>query len=253
MTEQKVAIITGAGSGIGAATAKRFAKEGYKVVLNGRTKDKLDRVAADIGKAGSTLVVAGDVASESDVAALIKATVEAFGRIDVLVNNAGMVVIGGIGQVSFEEWNRQMAVNAGGIFLTVKAAAPYLEKTKGSIINVSSVSGLGGDWGLFSYNATKGAVSNITKALAQELGAKGIRVNAVAPSLTRTDMTAGLMQDPGLVQKFIERIPLARIAEPEDVGDAIFLLASNDARFITGVVLPVDGGVNASNGQPKLM
>lgn len=253
MTEQKVAIVTGAGSGIGAATAKRFAKEGYKVVLNGRSKDKLDRVAADIGKPGATLVAAGDVASESDVAALVKATVDAFGRIDVLVNNAGMVVIGGIGQVSFEEWNRQMAVNAGGIFLTVKAALPYLEKTKGSVINVSSVSGLGGDWGLFSYNATKGAVSNVTKALAQELGAKGIRVNAVAPSLTRTDMTAGLMQDPGLVQKFIERIPLARIAEPEDVGDAIFLLASDDARFITGVVLPVDGGVNASNGQPKLM
>lgn len=253
MTEQKVAIVTGAGSGIGAATARRFAKEGYKVVLNGRTKDKLDHVAAEIGKAGSVLVVPGDVSSESDVAALFQATINAFGRLDVLVNNAAMVVIGGIEMVSFEDWNRQMAVNAGGIFLTVKAAVPYLEKTRGAVINVSSVSGLGGDWGLFSYNATKGAVSNVTKALAQELGAKGIRVNAVAPTLTRTDMTAGLMQDPGLVQKFVERIPLARIAEPEDVGDAIFMLASNDARFITGVVLPVDGGINASNGQPRLM
>lgn len=252
MAEQKVAIITGAGSGIGEAAAKRFAKDGYKVAINGRTWSKLQSVAAEIGNQDDILIQSGDVSSESDVKQLIDNTLKKFGRIDVLVNNAAIAVMGGIENVSFEDWNRQMAINAGSIFLTIKAALPHLEKTRGSVVNVSSVSGLGGDWGLFSYNATKGAVSNVTRALAMDLGARGVRVNAVAPSLTRTDMTTGLMDNQPLLDKFKDRIPMERPAEPEEVADVIAFLASHDARFVNGVVLPVDGGLNASNGQPKI-
>lgn len=252
MSKNKTVIITGAGSGIGEAAAKRFAKDGYNVVLNGRTENKLKETADAIGKPDRTLVRPGDVSSPADVTALIKDTLKQFGGIDVLVNNAAIAVMGGIEDVSFEDWNKQMAINAGGIFLTIKEALPHLEKTRGNIVNVSSVSGLGGDWGLFSYNATKGAVSNITRALALDLGARGVRVNAVAPSLTRTDMTAGLMDNPELLNKFKDRIPMQRPADPEEIADVIAFLAGHDARFVNGVVLPVDGGLHASNGQPKI-
>ena len=251
-TKAPVVIVTGAGSGIGAATAKRFAMDGYNVVLNGRTISKLEKVAEEIGKQEQLLIVAGDVSKEADVDKLIQTTIDKFGGIDVLVNNAAIAVMGGIEDVSFEQWNNQMAINAGSIFLTIKAALPYFEKSQGNIVNVSSVSGLGGDWGLFSYNATKGAVSNVTRALALDLGGKGVRVNAVAPSLTNTEMAGGIIADTEIMKKFKDRMPLGRVAEPEEVGDVIAFLASHDARFVNGVVLPVDGGLNASNGQPKI-
>lgn len=251
MSDIKVAIITGAGSGIGEAAAKRFAKDGFKVVLNGRTESKLQKVADAIGT-DDVLVVSGDVSSPDDVSNLIKQTVEQFGQIDVLVNNAAIAVMGGIDDVSFEDWNKQLSINAGGVFLAIKEALPYLRKTKGNIVNVSSVSGIGGDWGLFSYNATKGAVSLTTKALALDLAKDGVRVNAVAPSLTETEMTQGITSDADTMKKFSERIPMGRAAHPEEVADVIAFLASQDARFVNGVILPVDGGLNASNGQPKI-
>ena len=246
----KVVVVTGAGSGIGAATVRRFAREGASVVLCGRGQEKLDKVAASC--VGATLTQTGDVSSLSDMEHLAQATTDRFGRIDVLVNNAGFGVVGGFFDQTVEDWQKVMRINVDGVFFASRSILPDLIKTRGNIVNVSSVSGLGGDWGMSALNASKGAVTNLTRSLALEFGSQGVRVNAVNPSLTLTEATSALREDHALVAKFVERIPLGRGAEPEEVADVIAFLASEDARFVTGVNLPVDGGVHASNGNPKL-
>ncbi|GJD96687.1 3-phenylpropionate-dihydrodiol/cinnamic acid-dihydrodiol dehydrogenase [Methylobacterium iners] len=247
--EGKTVVVTGSGSGIGAATVRRFAREGACVVLNGRTREKLDRVAADLDPA-RTLVQAGDVSDGASAETLVSAAVSRFGRLDVLVNNAGVAPTGPFLETPVEDWRKVMAIDVDGVFHCTRAALAHLLETKGSIVNVSSVSGLGGDWNMSFYNAAKGAVTNLTRSLALELGGKGVRVNAVNPSLTFTELTAGMKDDAALMQKFADRIPLGRGAEPEEVADVIAFLASHDARFVNGVNLPVDGGLMASNGQP---
>ncbi len=247
----KVVIVTGAGSGIGAATARRFAGDGATVVLAGRTQRKLDQVAASL-PAGKAVVRVTDVSQQAEVEALVAETVRQFGRLDVLVNNAGVAVEGKITDSSVDDWKKVMSTDLDGVYYGCRAAIPQLIITGGAIINVASVSGLGGDWALSIYNAAKGAVCNFTRALAMDHGRDGIRVNAVCPSLTRTDMTEDMYQKPELMAKFAERIPLGRGAEPEEVADVIAFLASHDARFVNGVNLPVDGGLTASNGQPPM-
>jgi meso-butanediol dehydrogenase / (S,S)-butanediol dehydrogenase / diacetyl reductase len=247
----KVVIVTGAGSGIGAATARRFASDGATVVLAGRTQHKLDQVAASL-PAGKAVVQVTDVSQQAEVEALVAETVRQFGRLDVLVNNAGVAVEGKITDSSVDDWKKVMSTDLDGVYYACRAAIPQLIITGGAIVNVASVSGLGGDWALSIYNAAKGAVCNFTRALAMDHGRDGIRVNAVCPSLTRTDMTEDMYQKPELMAKFAERIPLGRGAEPEEVADVIAFLASHDGRFVNGVNLPVDGGLTASNGQPPM-
>lgn len=246
----KTVLVTGAGSGIGAATARRFATEGASVVLVDRSADKLRGIAQTLDES-RTLAIPADVSDLAAVERFVRQAIERFGRLDVLVNNAGTVVTGGVAETPVEDWRRIMAVDLDAVFYCTRVAVPHLVATKGCIVNVSSVSGLGGDWGMSFYNAAKGGVTNFTRAVALDLGAQGVRVNAVNPTFTRTGMTEDMQQDAELMAKFRERIPLGRPGEPEDVAAAIAFLASDDARFITGVNLPVDGGLGASNGQPR--
>jgi meso-butanediol dehydrogenase/(S,S)-butanediol dehydrogenase/diacetyl reductase len=247
----KVVIVTGAGSGIGAATARRFSRDGFAVVLVGRTASKLQAVADGLD-AARTLVHVADVSDQTAAEALVATTISAFGHLDVLVNNAGIAKMGPFLEMAVDDWRKVMAVDVDGVFYCIRAALPKLLETRGNIVNVSSVSGIGGDWNMSAYNAAKGAVTNLTRSLALELGSKGVRVNAVNPSLTFTEMTDGMKDNEALMAKFAERIPLGRGAQPEEVADVIAFLAGHDARFVTGVNLPVDGGLSASNGQPKI-
>jgi meso-butanediol dehydrogenase / (S,S)-butanediol dehydrogenase / diacetyl reductase len=249
--EGKVVIVTGAGSGIGAATAKRFLAEGASVVLNGRRKEKLAETAHGIDSK-RVLLHDGDISDEAYVTKLIADTAAKFGRIDVLVNNAGVAAFGPILKSTTEQWRNVMSIDVDGVYFAIRAALPHLLETNGSIVNVSSVSGLGGDWGGSIYNAAKGAVTNLTRALALELGSEGVRVNAVNPSLTSTEMTADFENNEPLIAKFKDRLPIGRGAKPEEVASVIAFLASEDAAFVNGVNLPVDGGITASNGQPNM-
>ncbi|MDR7344490.1 meso-butanediol dehydrogenase/(S,S)-butanediol dehydrogenase/diacetyl reductase [Pantoea alhagi] len=245
----KVAIVTGAGSGIGAASAKRFAEEGANVVLVGRTREKLNNIFATL-KAGDHLVVVADVSKREDVEALAQQVEDHYGHADVLINNAGVNASGKIHQASDEDWKKVMSTDLDGVFYCTRAFMPMLLKSKGNVINISSVSGLGGDWGMSIYNAAKGAITNFTRSLAMDYGKDGVRVNAICPGLTITDMTKEMQSNAELMAKFNERIALGRPGEAEELAAAIAFLASDDARYITGVNLPVDGGITASNGQP---
>lgn len=245
--ENKVVLVTGAASGIGAATARRFSEEGASVALLDRNHP--GEVAGEL-PAERTLAIEADVADPTAVSKAITETVQCFGRLDVLVNNAGIFTGGEPAEIDDDGWEKTIATDLGGVFYGCRAAIPHLKQSRGCIVNTASVSGLGGDWGMSPYNAAKGGVVNLTRSLALDLGKSGIRVNAVCPSLTRTAMTADMLKDEKLIAKFKERIPLGRVCEPEEVAAVVAFLASEDASFITGANITVDGGVSASNGQP---
>ncbi len=247
--ENKIVIVTGAGSGIGEATVKRFAAEGASVVLVGRTKKKLDKVAASLS-ADNVIIAPCDISDEAQVKDLFRAVIKEFKRVDILINDAGIFKGGKVQDVKTKDWKEVLSINVDGYFYMTRAAMPYLIKTKGNIVNVSSVSGLGADWESVPYNTSKGAVTNFTKAVALDAAADGVRVNAVCPSFTKTPMTEEDEKNKKTVEKFLERIPMKRLGEADDVAKAILFLASDEAGFVTGVTLPVDGGLSASNGQP---
>lgn len=249
--KEKVVLVTGAASGIGLAAARRFLDEGARVVMLDIDEPFLKESAAGLPQ-DRILVQVGDTADKDTATSAVKAAVGRFGGLDILINNAGVATEGDIMQTSEEDFARVMAVNVAGYFHMAKAAMPELVKTRGSIVMTSSVSGLGGDWTLFAYNTSKGAISNMVRAMAMDAAKDGVRVNAVNPSFTKSRMTEDMLADPDLVARFNERMPLGAPAEPEDVAAAIAFLASSDARLITGVNLPVDGGVTASNGQPPM-
>jgi meso-butanediol dehydrogenase/(S,S)-butanediol dehydrogenase/diacetyl reductase len=248
----KVVVVTGAGGGIGAAIARRFDSEGANVVLADRSKDGLAGVISDLNRDRS-FAVPTDVSQPADVEAMIASAVGRFGGVDVLVSNAGVAFKRDFAEMTLEEWRLILAIDLEGVFLCAKAALPHLIKSRGCIINTASVSGLGGDWGMTAYNAAKGGVANFTRGLALDLGRYGVRVNAVCPTLTESGMSDALLRNGALVSRFHERIALNRHAQPEEIAGPVAFLASADAGFITGVVLPVDGGLTASNGQPRMV
>ncbi len=245
----KTVIITGATSGIGRGAAERFAEEGANIVAVGREEAKVRDALAHLPQE-RLVAVGGDVAEPATATRAVGKAVERFGGVDVLINNAGIATGGDVVGTSDDDFATVLAVNVGGYFHFAKAAMPELVKTRGSIVMTSSVSGLGGDWDMFAYNTSKGAVTNMVRAMAMDAGRHGVRVNAVNPSLTDSNMTKDMQEDDTLMAKFMERIPLGRIAKPDDIAAVMAFLASDDARFVTGVNLPVDGGLSASNGQP---
>jgi meso-butanediol dehydrogenase/(S,S)-butanediol dehydrogenase/diacetyl reductase len=247
----KVILVTGAASGIGEAAARRFGREGARLVLADRNADGLRAVAETI-EAADTLMHVADLSLADQCQGLIEAAIARFGRLDVLVNNAGKDHLGAVDAGDIADFSTVIETDLYGVFYMTRFALPHLRQSGGCIVNVSSVSGLGGDWNHSFYCAAKGAVTNFTRAVALDEAKNGVRVNAVNPSLVYTPFTAGMQDQPELVAKFEERIPMGRGAKPDDISGVIAFLASEDAHFVTGVNLPVDGGLSASNGQPPL-
>ncbi|EPS3429356.1 SDR family NAD(P)-dependent oxidoreductase [Vibrio alginolyticus] len=248
--KNKVALVTGSANGIGLAIAKRLYEEGANVALADWNEEQLANAVEGFDKQRVS-AHSIDVSDPEKVAALISDVVTRFGKLDILVNNAGVHVPGSVIEGSVEDWKKISGVNIDGVVYCSKFALPELLKTKGCMVNTASVSGLGGDWGAAFYCASKGAVVNLTRAMALDHGADGVRINAVCPSLVKTNMTNGWPQD--IRDKFNERIALGRAAEPEEIASVVTFLASDDASFINGVNLPVDGGATASDGQPKIV
>ncbi len=246
------AVITGASRGIGAAIARTLGPR-YRLILVARDMARLQGLAEEL--ATETQVFTAELADGSQTLTLVDNilahTSDSPGSLAALVNNAGLGWAGTAETTSFEQFQRVLNVNLSGVFLASRAALPALKLSRGAIVNVASVSGLGGDWGLAAYNAAKGGVVNLTRAMALDHARDGVRVNAVAPSLTRTDMVARPMANATFMERITQRIPMGRAAEPEEIADVIAFLASPAARFVNGVIIPVDGGLSASNGQPN--
>ena len=241
---EKAALVTGASRGIGRATALALARKGYAVAVNyaGSEKAAEEVKAAIEAEGGRAIVVKGDVSKADDVAAVFAEVKKEFGRLDVLVNNAGITRDGLLLRMKEENWDAVIDTDLKSCFLTVKAAAPVMMKQrKGAIINISSVVGIMGNIGQINYSAAKAGVIGLTKTAARELAARGIRVNAVAPGFIETSMTEVIPEK--IKEGMIHSIPLGRMGQAEDVARAVCFLASDEAEYITGQVLKVDGGM----------
>jgi 3-oxoacyl-[acyl-carrier protein] reductase len=239
----KVAFVTGAAGGIGAATARRFAREGAVVAVNDARPGGLDAVAADIEAAGAkALVMTGDVVNRADCERMIHDVTTAFGRLDILINNAGINRDAMAHKMSEEQWDAVLDVNLKGTFLCAQAALPGMrERGWGRVINTSSIGSLG-NVGQANYAASKAGVIGLTKTLALEYAKYGVTVNAIAPGPVMTAMLAGVPD--AIKEKIIAQVPVGRIAAPEEIAAVHVFLASDEAAFITGQVLFVDGGMS---------
>lgn len=244
MLTGKVAVVTGAGRGIGKAIALKLANEGASIVVNYRSSEKeaMDLVVEIREKGGMADAIQGDVSYLADAEKVIKFAAEKFGRLDILVNNAGITRDTLLLRMKEEDFDKVLQVNLKGVFNCTKhASAIMLKQKSGRIINISSVVGLIGNAGQANYAAAKAGIIGFTKSIAKEIGARGITVNAIAPGFITTDMTEVLSDK--VKEKLIENIPLKKLGSPEDIANCVAFLVSDSASYITGQVINVDGGM----------
>lgn len=241
--KDKVAIVTGSTKGIGKETAKTFAREGAKVVICGTHEDAVKEVVAEIKAAGAeALGFKVDVSKRADVDVMVAEVLKVWGRIDILVNNAGITADAMLKKMTEEQFDRVININLKGVFNCAQAVLETMtQQGSGVILNASSVVGLYGNVGQTNYAASKWGVIGMTKTWAKELGRKGIRVNAVAPGFIMTPMTEAMPEK--VLEMMKEKAPLQKLGKPEDIANAFLYLASDEASFVTGTVLSVDGGL----------
>lgn len=246
--EGRVALITGGGSGIGAATARLMAQGGARIAIVDTNGDATESVAREVGG----MAIVADVSKREQVDGFVADAAARFGRLDVLVNNAGVGCFGRTPDLDPAEWERVIAIDLHSVFYACRAAIPRMTKPGGAIVNTASISGMGGDYGFTAYNAAKGAVINYTRALAVDHAREGIRVNALCPGLIATPLTAGAKLMPGLEAAWHDTIPMGRAGTPEEMAEVIAFLASDAASYVTGSIVVADGGQTAWTGQPDL-
>lgn len=239
----RIALVTGAASGIGAATARRFAREGAAVAINDAKPEGLEAVAGEIRAAGAkALVLPGDVTKKADCERLVQDVTRTFGRLDVLINNAGINRDAMAAKMTEEQWDTVLAVNLKGTFLCAQAALPGMrERAWGRVVNTSSIGSLG-NIGQANYAASKAGVIGLTKTLALEYAKYGVTVNAIAPGPVMTAMLAGVPD--AIRERIIAQVPVGRIASPDEIAGVHVFLASDEASFITGQVIFADGGMS---------
>ncbi|MCB4824310.1 meso-2,3-butanediol dehydrogenase [Roseicella aerolata] len=250
---EKVVLVTGGGSGIGAAAAVRFLADGAAVCIADLRAEALAAQVEALNAGPRLHAVECDVTDEAAVNSLIAEVATHFGRLDVLVNNAGFGSFARVEELTTENWRRVQAVCLDSVFFGSRAAMPHLKARQGCIVNTASISGLRGDYGFAAYNAAKGGVVNLTRNMAIDHARDGVRVNAVCPGLTATPLTTKFTDRPDIMAEYDRRIPMRRPGRPEEMAAAIAFLASEDASYITGVTLAVDGGITAATGQPNFL
>ena len=245
--ENKVALISGGARGMGAVEAKLFAEEGAKVIIGDMLEDEGRKIEAEINEAGGECVfVSLDVSDEDAWKRAVNEAVSRYGKLDILVNNAGIYRAHNVEDTSADEWDQVMGINAKGVFLGTKSAIPAMRDAGGgSIVNISSVAGLVGSKLTSAYNASKGAVRLLTKSTAIQYASEGIRANSVHPGTIETPMAEGFLADDAMRKDRMDRTPIGRLGKPEDVAYGALFLASDEASFMTGSELVIDGGRTA--------
>ncbi len=234
----KIAIITGASSGIGLATVKKFISEGAIVVLSDINQEAGEKAAREL----KSVFIKTDVAKVEEVQNLIDKTIEKYGRLDIMVNNAGIALTGSVLDCSEENFDKTITINLKGVFFGIKYAGLKMKEKGGVILNTASIAGLVGFAGSAAYCASKGAIVQLTRAAALDLAGYKIRVNAVAPAVIKTAMTKDIIANEPAAQGLLAKTPLGRFGEPEEVANLFCFLASEEASYITGAIYPVDGG-----------